>query len=148
MDMTTHRKLIDEEIEATMMPEDYRQKKIIQHKDDCKKRKYWKYITTTYGGALVPFIVLEQIAFQVLQIRSTYWMAWASPVLATDPAPVTGTTLIIVYVALAVRCALCILGRGLLLSKVAYKSATLLFHKMNLSIFRSPMSFFDSTPSG
>nr|GEY07248.1 ABC transporter C family member 3-like [Tanacetum cinerariifolium] len=109
---------------------------------------YWKYITTAYRGALVPFIVLAQIAFQVLQIGSTYWMAWASPVLATDPAPVTGTTLIIVYVALAAGCALCILGRGLLLAQVAYKSATLLFHKMHLSIFRSPMSFFDSTPSG
>ncbi|PWA85952.1 AAA+ ATPase domain-containing protein [Artemisia annua] len=109
---------------------------------------YWKYIITAYGGALVPFIVLAQIAFQVLQIGSTYWMAWASPVLATDPAPVTGTTLIIVYVALAAGCALCILGRGLLLATVAYKSASLLFHKMHLSIFRSPMSFFDSTPSG
>ncbi|PWA86308.1 multidrug resistance-associated protein 3 [Artemisia annua] len=109
---------------------------------------YWKYITTAYGGALAPLIVLAQVVFQVLQIGSNYWMAWASPVSASDPAPVEGSTLIIVYVALAAGSAVCILARGLLLATVAYKAATILFHKMHLSIFRSPMSFFDSTPSG
>ncbi|CAI9303495.1 unnamed protein product [Lactuca saligna] len=109
---------------------------------------YWKYITTAYGGALAPFIVLSQIVFQILQIGSNYWMAWGSPVSESDPAPVNGSTLIMVYVILAVGCALCILARGLLLATVAYKAATILFHKMHLSIFRSPMSFFDSTPSG
>ncbi|KAI3496836.1 hypothetical protein L1887_39214 [Cichorium endivia] len=109
---------------------------------------YWKYITTAYGGALAPFIVLAQVLFESLQIGSNYWMAWGSPVSESDPAPVTGSTLIMVYVALAFGCALCILARGLLLATVAYKAATILFHKMHLSIFRSPMSFFDSTPSG
>ncbi|GJY23507.1 multidrug resistance-associated protein 3 [Tanacetum coccineum] len=51
-------------------------------------------------------------------------------------------------VALAAGSALCILARGLILATVAYKAATILFHKMHLSIFQSPMSFFDSTPSG
>ncbi|KAJ0936432.1 putative ABC-type xenobiotic transporter [Helianthus annuus] len=49
---------------------------------------------------------------------------------------------------LAVGSALCILARGLLLATAAYKAATHLFHKMHFAIFRSPMSFFDSTPSG
>ena len=42
---------------------------------------HWKYITMAYGGALVPFILLAQVLFQVLQIGSNYWMAWATPVI-------------------------------------------------------------------
>lgn len=109
---------------------------------------YWKYITTAYGGALVPFILLAQILFQALQIGSNYWMAWATPVSETDAPPVGSSTLIIVYVALAIGSSFCILGRSLLLVTAGYKTAAQLFHKMHLCLFRAPMSFFDATPSG
>ncbi|KAM5570157.1 hypothetical protein ABKV19_017257 [Rosa sericea] len=109
---------------------------------------YWKYITTAYGGALVPFILLAQILFQLLQIGSNYWMAWATPVSADMKPTVTISTLIIVYVALAVGSSFCVLFRALLLPTAGYKTATILFNKMHLCIFRAPMSFFDATPSG
>ncbi|XP_060190067.1 ABC transporter C family member 3-like [Lycium barbarum] len=109
---------------------------------------YWKYITTAYGGALVPVVLLAQTGFQILQIGSNYWMAWATPVSKSDPPPVGGSTLIIVYVALGIVSALCIFARSMLLVTAGYKTASLLFHKMHLCIFRAPMSFFDATPSG
>jgi len=109
---------------------------------------YWKYITTAYGGTLVPFILLSQVLFQVLQIGSNYWMAWATPESKDVKPPVKGSTLIIVYVALAVGSSFCILSRTSLLFTAGYKTATVLFNKMHLSIFRAPMLFFDSTPSG
>ncbi|KAM7251498.1 hypothetical protein ACFE04_023381 [Oxalis oulophora] len=109
---------------------------------------YWKYITTAYGGALVPFILLAQLFFQILQIGSNYWMAWATPVSEDVKPPVGGSTLITVYVAFAVGSSLFILIRAVLLATAGYKTATLLFNKMHLAIFRAPMSFFDSTPSG
>ncbi|KAK7371933.1 hypothetical protein VNO80_05300 [Phaseolus coccineus] len=109
---------------------------------------YWKCITTAYGGALVPFILLAQILFQVLQIGSNYWMAWATPISADVEPPVEGTTLIVVYVSLAIGSSLCILAREMLLVTTGYKTATILFSKMHYCIFRAPMSFFDSTPSG
>ncbi|XP_019193984.1 PREDICTED: ABC transporter C family member 3-like [Ipomoea nil] len=109
---------------------------------------YWKYITTAYGGALVPFILLAHILFQALQIGSNYWMAWATPVSETEAPPVASSTLIIVYVALAIGSSFCILGRSLLLVTAGYKTAAQLFHKMHLCLFRAPMSFFDATPSG
>ncbi|KAL0399136.1 UNVERIFIED_CONTAM: ABC transporter C family member 3 [Sesamum radiatum] len=109
---------------------------------------YWKYITTAYGGFLVPFPLLAQILYQVLQIGSNYWMAWATPV-SKDVAPhVQGSMLILVYVALSLGCSFCIFARALLMVTIGYKTANILFNKMHLCIFRAPMSFFDSTPSG
>ncbi|XP_022735021.1 ABC transporter C family member 3-like [Durio zibethinus] len=109
---------------------------------------YWKYITTAYGGALVPLILLAQILFQIFQIGSNYWMAWASPVSAYVKPPVGSFTLIIVYLALAIASAFSVFARAMLLNTAGYKTATLLFKKMHLCVFRAPMSFFDSTPSG
>ncbi|KAL6313814.1 hypothetical protein AAG906_010233 [Vitis piasezkii] len=109
---------------------------------------YWKYMRTAYGGALVPFILLSQILFQLLQIGSNYWMAWATPVSADVKPAVRGSTIIIVYVALAIGSSLCVLSRAMLLVTAGYKTATILFNKMHLCVFRAPMSFFDATPSG
>ncbi|KAG8386037.1 hypothetical protein BUALT_Bualt03G0107300 [Buddleja alternifolia] len=109
---------------------------------------YWKYITTAYGGLLVPFALLAQILFQILQIGSNYWMAWATPVSKDVEPPVGGSTLILVYVLLSIGSSLCIFVRALVVVTIGYKTANILFNKMHLSIFRAPMSFFDSTPSG
>ncbi|CAM8936408.1 unnamed protein product [Rhodiola kirilowii] len=109
---------------------------------------YWKFIRTAYGGALVPLILLTQTLFQILQIASNYWMAWATPLSEDVKPPVTGFTLIYVYVGLAVGSSFCVLIRALLLVTAGYKTATILFNKMHECIFRASMSFFDSTPSG
>ena len=109
---------------------------------------YWKYLTMAYGGALVPFILLAQVLFQILQIGSNYWMAWATPVSQDVKPTVASSTLMIVYVALAIGSSFCILVRSTLLGTAGYKTATELFNKMHYCIFRAPMSFFDATPSG
>ncbi|XP_076916141.1 LOW QUALITY PROTEIN: ABC transporter C family member 3-like [Bidens hawaiensis] len=109
---------------------------------------YWKYITSAYGGVLVPFVLLAAIVFESLQVASNYWLAWASPVSPDEEPPVGGTTLITVYVGLAFGSMLCIFVRAMCLTTVGYKTANLLFNKMHLCIFRAPMSFFDATPSG
>ena len=109
---------------------------------------YWKYITTAYGGALIPIILVAQILFQVLQIGSNFWMAWASPNSEDSEPIVSGIKLILVYVALSIGSSFCILVRTILLVVVGYKTANFLFSKMHECIFRAPMSFFDSTPSG
>ncbi|KAH9804136.1 ABC transporter C family member 3 [Citrus sinensis] len=109
---------------------------------------YWKYITTAFGGALVPFILLAQTLFQILQIASNYWIVWATPGTKDVKPVVTGSTLLIVYVALAVGSSFCVLARSTLLATAGYKTATLLFNEMHYCIFRAPMSFFDATPSG
>ncbi|KAL9386384.1 hypothetical protein Peur_019508 [Populus x canadensis] len=109
---------------------------------------YWKYITTAYGGALVPFILLAQLLFQILQIGSTYWMAWATPATKDVKPAVSGSRLLIVYVSLVIGSSFCMLAQAMLLVRAGYKTATLLFNKLHQCIFRAPMSFFDATPSG
>jgi ATP-binding cassette subfamily C (CFTR/MRP) protein 2 len=109
---------------------------------------YWKYLTMAYGGALVPFILLAQVLFQILQIGSNYWMAWATPVSQDMKPAVASSTLMIVYVALAIGSSFCILVRSILVGTTGYKTATELFNKMHYCIFRAPMSFFDATPTG
>ncbi|GJN05665.1 hypothetical protein PR202_ga23315 [Eleusine coracana subsp. coracana] len=76
---------------------------------------YWKYLTLAYKGALVPFVLLAQILFQVLQIASNYWMAWAAPVSKDVEPPVSMPTLIYVFVALSVGSSFCVLIRALFL---------------------------------
>ncbi|GLT83652.1 hypothetical protein SLE2022_019290 [Rubroshorea leprosula] len=84
----------------------------------------------------------------VLQIGSNYWMAWTTPV-SEDVMPlVEASTLIMVYVALAISSSFCVFARAMLLNTAGYKTATLLFNKMHHCIFRALMSFFDATPSG
>ncbi|KAF7825939.1 ABC transporter C family member 3 [Senna tora] len=105
---------------------------------------YWKYITTAYGGALVPPILLIHIVYEILQIGSNYWMAWATPVSSNEKS----SPVIFVYVALGIATTFCIFIRVMLLAAFGYKTAAILFQKLHLCIFRAPMSFFDATPSG
>ncbi|KAK1417854.1 hypothetical protein QVD17_26988 [Tagetes erecta] len=109
---------------------------------------YWKYLTTAYGGALTPLILLAQIMFESSQISSNYWLAWASPTSERSEARVDGFKFLIVYVAFGIGCSFCILARSMLLMKAGYETANRLFYKMHFCIFRAPMSFFDANPSG
>ncbi|KAL5718569.1 hypothetical protein ACHQM5_011456 [Ranunculus cassubicifolius] len=109
---------------------------------------YWKYITTAYGGCLVIFVLGAQIMFQGLQIGSNYWMAWNTPVSKDAKSLVETSTLIYVYTALGLGSCIFVLIRSIANATAGYKTATILFKRMHLSIFRAPMSFFDSTPSG
>ncbi|KAK9666327.1 hypothetical protein RND81_14G177600 [Saponaria officinalis] len=109
---------------------------------------YWKYITAAFRGALVPFILLSQVLFVVLQILGNYWMAWATPASSNEKPAVNPRRLLGVYGYLAIGSTFCVLARSTLLATAAYETATLLFSKMHSCIFRAPMSFFDATPSG
>eukprot|EP01018_Ginkgo_biloba_P033198 Gb_05522 [translate_table: standard] len=112
------------------------------------KEIYWSYLTAVYRGGLVPIILTSQTLFQVLQVGSNYWMAWASPS-SLDTEPIISTSLLIlVYIALSVGSSLCVLVRAMLVAIVGLLTSQKLFMGMLHSIFHAPMSFFDMTPTG
>ncbi|XP_010544544.1 PREDICTED: putative ABC transporter C family member 15 [Tarenaya hassleriana] len=112
------------------------------------KEVYWAYLTTVKHGILVPFIILAQSSFQGLQIASNYWMAWASPPTADSQPKLGMDRILLVYSLLAVGSSFCVLVRTILVALVGLWTAENFFSKMLHSIFRAPMAFFDSTPTG
>ncbi|XP_043715841.1 putative ABC transporter C family member 15 [Telopea speciosissima] len=119
-----------------------------REKGSIGKEVYWSYLTAVKGGALGPIIILAQSLFQVLQIASNYWMAWASPP-STEAEPLVGLKILfLVYIILSVGSSLCVLVRATLLAIAGLLTSQKLFTKMLHSVFRAPMAFFDSTPTG
>ncbi|KAL2547171.1 ABC transporter C family member 3 [Forsythia ovata] len=103
---------------------------------------YSTFITSAYKGALVPLILLCQVFFQGLQMASNYWIAWG-----IEEGRVTREHLLGIFSLLSGGSSFFILGRAVLLSTIAIETAQRLFLGMTTSIFRAPISFFDSTPS-
>ncbi|KAG5514659.1 hypothetical protein RHGRI_035904 [Rhododendron griersonianum] len=109
---------------------------------------YLSYMAAAYRGLLIPLIILAQTLFQVLQIASNWWMAWANPQTPGDKPRANSMVLLVVYMSLAFGSSLFILVRALLVATFGLAAAQKLFLKMLVSVFRAPMSFFDSTPAG
>ncbi|QCD83409.1 putative ABC transporter C family member 15 [Vigna unguiculata] len=104
---------------------------------------YSTFVTSAYKGALVPVILLCQILFQVMQIGSNYWMSWATE----QKGKVDNKKLMKIFILLSSGGTIFILGRTVLMAAVAVETAQRFFHGMITSVFRAPVSFFDTTPS-
>lgn len=112
------------------------------------KALYWTYLTAVHHGALVPIIITAQSLFQILQVASNYWMAWASPTTSASEPAVGMKLLFLVYILLSVGSALCVLVRAMLVAIAGLLTSQKLFSGMLQCMLRAPMSFFDSTPTG
>ncbi|WOH01816.1 hypothetical protein DCAR_0521201 [Daucus carota subsp. sativus] len=109
---------------------------------------YLSYMAAAYKGLLIPLIILAQTLFQLLQIASNWWMAWANPQTKGDQPKTSNMVLIVVYMALAFGSSWFIFVRAVLVATFGLAAAQKLFLQMLRNVFRAPMSFFDSTPSG
>ncbi|XP_008222083.1 PREDICTED: putative ABC transporter C family member 15 [Prunus mume] len=108
-----------------------------------KWRVYSTFVTSAYRGALVPVILVCQVLFQGLQMGSNYWIAWGTE----KEDRVSKERLMWVFALLSAGSSIFILGRAVFLATIALQTAQRLFLGMITSVFRAPISFFDSTPS-
>lgn len=126
--------------------------KLVQDEETEKgvigREVYLAYLRTVKGGLLVPIIILAQSCFQMLQIASNYWMAWTAPPTAESKPKFGMDRILLVYALLAAGSSLCVLARTILVAIGGLSTAEIFFSRMLCSIFRAPMSFFDSTPTG
>ncbi|EOX96835.1 Multidrug resistance protein ABC transporter family [Theobroma cacao] len=104
---------------------------------------YSSFITAAYKGAFVPIILLSHVLFQMLQIESNYWMAWATE----EEGRVSRGRMMGMFALISFGSSVFISARAVLLSAMTLKTAQQLFVGMITSIFHAPMSFFDITPS-
>lgn len=129
-----------------------RKKQLVQEEERVRGRVsmkvYLSYMVAAYRGLLIPPIILAQGLFQFLQIASSWWMAWANPQTEGDQSKVNPMVLLVVYMALAFGSSWFIFVRAVLVATFGLAAAQKLFSKMLTSVFRAPMSFFDSTPAG
>ncbi|KAH6765373.1 multidrug resistance-associated protein 5 [Perilla frutescens var. hirtella] len=129
-----------------------RKKQLVQDEERERGRVsmkvYLSYMTAAYKGLLIPLIILAQTLFQVLQIASSWWMAWANPQTVGDEPKTSSMMLIGVYMALAFGSSWFIFIRAVLVATFGLAASQKLFLKMLRTVFRAPMSFFDSTPAG
>ncbi|KAI0500454.1 hypothetical protein KFK09_018666 [Dendrobium nobile] len=129
-----------------------RKKQLVQEEErergKISLKVYLSYMAAAYKGALIPLIILSQTTFQVLQIASNWWMAWANPQTHGDKPKMTSTFLLVVYMALAFGSSWFVFFRAVLVATFGLAAAQKLFMKMLRTIFRAPMSFYDSTPTG
>ncbi|XP_010490291.1 PREDICTED: ABC transporter C family member 5-like [Camelina sativa] len=129
-----------------------RKKQLVQEEERVRGRVsmkvYWSYMAAAYKGLLIPLIIIAQSLFQFLQIASNWWMAWANPQTEGDQAKVSSTVLLLVFISLAFGSSVFIFVRAILVATFGLAAAQKLFLNMLRSVFRAPMSFFDSTPAG
>ncbi|GJP59749.1 hypothetical protein CLOP_g15118 [Closterium sp. NIES-67] len=106
---------------------------------------YRAYLTRAYGGSMVPIIVASQVLFQVLQIGANWWLA--REVQPLHPAVLTWPD-VRAYASLAIGSGLFVVLRAFLSVHVGLRTADGFFQDMLHAVFRAPMAFFDSTPTG
>ncbi|KAK8935796.1 ABC transporter C family member 8 [Platanthera zijinensis] len=106
-------------------------------------KPYIDYLGVPRGFLLSALVVSTQIVFIVLQIVSTYWMAFAAPM-----DRISTNLLIGVYAVISFLSCLFAYIRSLLAADLGLRASSFFFTSLMDSLFKAPMSFFDSTPVG
>ena len=110
---------------------------------DMGFKPYKQYLNQNKGFLYFFIACLSQLIFVVSQILQNSWMA-----ATVDNPRVSTLRLVRVYLLIGLAPILFILCRTLSTVALGLKSSKSLFSQLLDSLFRAPMSFYDSTPLG
>ncbi|KAK4787178.1 hypothetical protein SAY86_011011 [Trapa natans] len=110
---------------------------------DTGFKPYLQYLNQNKGYISFTTASLCHIVFVIGQIAQNSWMA-----ANVDNPQVSTLKLIIVYLLIGFTSTLFLLGRSLSTVALGLQSSRSLFSQLLDSLFRAPMSFYDSTPLG
>jgi ATP-binding cassette, subfamily C (CFTR/MRP), member 4 len=106
---------------------------------------YYRYFRSGSGLAMTICLFFAMILGQTLLVSADFWLAhFSSQNAATQRDPIY----VSVFIGLAVLTFVIALGRAFLFFFVCIKSSRRLFMDMLMSVFNSPMSFFQANPHG
>ena len=110
---------------------------------DTGLKPYMQYLNQTKGYIYFFVASLCHLLFVICQILQNSWMA-----ANVDNSQVSTLRLIVVYFLIGAISTIFLLIRTLLIVALGIQSSTNLFLLLMNSLFRAPMSFYDSTPLG
>ncbi|KAI4348060.1 hypothetical protein L6164_008821 [Bauhinia variegata] len=118
-------------------------KKEERESGDTGLKPYLQYLNQNRGYIYFSIAALTHLMFVICQIAQNSWMA-----ANVDDPNVNTLWLILVYLLLGVISTIILLIRSLAVVAMGVQSSTSLFSQLLNSLFRAPMSFYDSTPLG
>ncbi|KAJ8773220.1 hypothetical protein K2173_028397 [Erythroxylum novogranatense] len=104
---------------------------------------YIQYLNQNKGYLYFSLAVLTHLTFVIGQITQNSWMA-----ANVDKPDVSTLKLVVVYLIIGFASLLVLLSRSLSAVIMGLQSSESLFSQLLKSLFRAPMSFYDSTPLG
>ncbi|XP_050223929.1 ABC transporter C family member 10-like [Mercurialis annua] len=110
---------------------------------DTGLKPYVQYLSQNKGYLLFSMAALSHITFVIGQISQNSWMA-----ANVDKPDVSTLRLIVVYLIIGAASTVFLFMRSISTVMLGLQSSTSLFSQLLNSLFRSPMSFYDSTPLG
>ena len=112
-------------------------------KGDMGLMPYKDYITVSKGLLVFVFMIIWQALFVILQVLSNFWLA--TEVSNTE---MSQGFLVGIYALLSVASGGFVHLRSTYTVWLGLKASTAFFYEMIRTVFKAPMSFFDSTPTG
>ncbi|RWW05959.1 hypothetical protein GW17_00030745 [Ensete ventricosum] len=110
---------------------------------DLGWKPYRNYLQVSGGYTLLVWMILLQSVFVLFQSLSGYWLA-----VVAQLQHVSGGILVGVYAVISTLSCLFAYTRSLVAARQGLNASKAFFSSLMDSVFRAPMSFFDSTPVG